>query len=360
MRVHNFGAGPCTLPLDVLEEAREELTDFAGTGMSVVELSHRSPAYAGVHREALDLAREVAGAPPEFDVLAVQGGATLQFGMAPMNLLGERGRAGYVVTGSWAKKALADAGRVGDAYPAWDGGATGYTRAPEPGEVAVEPGTRYLHVTSNETIGGIRLVDWPDAGVPLVVDMSSDYLARPIPWDRVDAVYGGIQKNLGPAGVALVFVRQAALDPAAAGRLPSYLSYAWHAEAGSLANTPAMFSIYLMGKVLRRIRDRGGIGALERETEEKAAILYAAIDGSDGYYRSPVDPRHRSRTNVVFRLPDDGSEKRFLSEAAAAGFAGLAGHRSVGGCRASLYAGLETASVEALAGFMGDFRRAGA
>lgn len=359
MRVHNFGAGPCTLPLEVLEEARGELTDFAGTGMSVIEVSHRSPAYAEVHRQALDLAREVAGAPPEFEVLAIQGGATLQFGMVAMNLLGEADRAGHVVTGSWAKKALADARRVGDAYPAWDGAATGYTRAPEPGEVVVEPGTRYLHVTSNETIGGIRLVEWPDAGPPLVVDMSSDYLARPIPWERVDAVYGGIQKNLGPAGVALVFVRSGALDPSAVTRLPSYLSYAWHAEAGSLANTPAMFSIYLMGKVLRRIRDRGGIEALERETAEKASILYAAIDGSDGYYRSPVDPRHRSQTNVVFRLPDEESERRFLSQAAAGGFAGLAGHRSVGGCRASLYAGLEKESVEALAAFMDDFRRAG-
>lgn len=358
MRIHNFGAGPSTLPLDVLEEARHEWLDIGGTGMSLVELSHRSPTYADLHREALDLAREVSGAPSEFEVVAIQGGATLQFAMAPMNLLEESERAGYVVSGSWAKKALADARRVADAYAAWDGTEDGHLRMPDPGEVEVEPGTGYLHVTSNETIQGLRTVDWPDCGVRLVVDMSSDYLARPIPWDLVDVVYGGAQKNLGPAGLALVFVRSSAVADRAAESLPSYLSYTWFAESESLGNTPPMFSVYLMGKVLRRIRDRGGISALETETAEKANLVYGVIDASDGFYRCPVERRHRSHTNVVFRLPDEETERRFVDGAAAAGLVGLAGHRSVGGCRASLYAGLERSSAEALAEFMEAFRTA--
>lgn len=356
MRVHNFGAGPCTLPVEVLEEAREEFLDFAGTGMSVVELSHRSDAYQRVHEQALALAREVSGVPEDFDVLFVQGGATLQFGMVPMNLLGDGDLAGYVVSGSWAKKALADARVVANAYPAWDGAPHGFGRMPAAAELDVRPGTRYLHVTSNETIDGIRMVEWPDAGVPLVADMSSDYLTRPVPWERFDLVYGGIQKNLGPAGVALVFVRrEVAATPAR--ELPVYLRYAWHAASDSLGNTPAMFSIYLMGKVLARLRDRGGIEALEAETEAKASLLYGVIDGSDGFYRNAVAPEVRSRVNVVFRLPSEDLEGRFVREAAERDLIGLKGHRSVGGIRASLYAALDLASVEALAAFMEEFRR---
>lgn len=358
MRIHNFGAGPSTLPLDVLEEARQEWLDFQGTGMSLVELSHRSKAYGEIHREALGLAREVSGAPADFDVLVIQGGATLQFAMAPMNLLPEGRMAGYVVSGSWAKKALADARRVAEVYSAWDGAGEGFIRMPDPLEVEVRAATTYLHVTSNETIEGIRMVDWPQTGVPLVVDMSSDYLARPVPWDLVDVVYGGAQKNLGPAGMALVFVRSSSVPEGVARSLPGYLSYRWFGESDSLGNTPPMFSVYLMGKVLRRIRDRGGIPGLERETAEKAELIYGVIDGSDGFYRCPADKRHRSQTNVVFRLPDEEIERRFLQESTAAGFVGLAGHRSVGGCRASLYAGLEMSSAEALAEFMEGFRRA--
>lgn len=357
MRVHNFGAGPCTLPLDVLEEARDEMLDFGGAGMSIMELSHRSPVYEQVHREALGLAAEVAGSPDEFEVLALQGGATLQFGMVPLNLLDEGERGGYVVSGSWASKALADARPVRPAYPAWDGAGDEFRRMPGPTEPVVEPGTRYLHVTSNETIEGLRMIDWPDVGVALVADASSEFLARRIPWDRFDLVYGGAQKNLGPAGLTLVFVRRTALRPEVAGRLPSYLRYDWHAGSGSLANTPPMFPIYLMGKVLRRLRDRGGAAALERESAEKAGMLYRVIDESDGFYTNPVERAYRSHMNVVFRLPDGDQEARFLSEADAAGFVGLKGHRSVGGCRASLYAALEPASAAALAEFMEDFRR---
>jgi phosphoserine aminotransferase len=259
-----------------------------------------------------------------------------------------------VVSGSWAKAALSDAEAVGNAYAAWDGAGDGYTTMPAAGEVSVEPDTRYLHVTTNETIGGIRMIDLPDAGVPLVGDMSSEYLARPIDWDRFDLVYGGVQKNLAPSGMVVVFVRQALIESSPA-HLPKYLRYDWHAGANSLANTPAMFSTYVMGKVLARIEALGGIPALEAQSAAKAALLYRAIDQSDGFYRNPVDPAVRSHMNVVFRLATDELEKQFLAEAERRNMVGLKGHRSVGGCRASLYAALELSSVEALVELMEEF-----
>ncbi len=355
MRVHNFGAGPCTLPLDVLEEAREEFLEFSDSGMSLLELSHRSPTYDEVHSATLELARRVAGAPADFEVLLMQGGATLQFAMLPMNLLGPGSSGGYVVSGAWGAKALASARKAGVAYSAWDGVGYGFTRMPAPEEIRLDDGTRYLHVTTNETIGGIRMVDFPESGTPLVADMSSEYLTRPIEWDRYDVVYGGVQKNLGPAGLALVFVRRSAIEDGP--DLPDFLAYRWHAAANSLGNTPAMFQIYLMGKVLRRIEGRGGVPVLEAETEAKASMLYAAIDESDGFFTSPIDRAVRSLTNVVFRLPSPELEARFLLEAAHRNLVGLKGHRSVGGCRASLYAALELDSVSALVDHMRTFQR---
>jgi phosphoserine aminotransferase len=354
MRAHNFGAGPCTLPTEVLEEVRDEFLDFAGSGMSLVELSHRSAEYDAVHEETVRLTRSVSGAPNDFQVLFVQGGATLQFGMIPMNLLSSAEKAGYVVTGSWAKAALSDARTVGNAYAAWDGVDDGYTTMPASTDVSIDPGTRYLHVTTNETIGGIRMIDLPEVGVPLVGDMSSEYLARPIEWDRFDLVYGGVQKNLAPSGMVVVFVRRAITESSPA-NLPKYLRYDWHAAANSLANTPAMFSTYVMGKVLARIEALGGIPFLEAQSAEKAALLYRTIDESDGFYRNPVDPAVRSHMNVVFRLPTDQLEEHFLDEAERRHMVGLKGHRSVGGCRASLYAALELSSVEALVELMQQF-----
>jgi phosphoserine aminotransferase len=356
MRAHNFGAGPCTLPLEALEEARAEFTDFAGTGMSLVELSHRSAEYDAVHHRTLDLTRSVSRAPDDFAIVFIQGGATLQFAMAPMNLLGPGERAGYVVSGSWGKAALADGSVVAEAYPAWDGKADGYRRMPRPGEVSIQDGTRFLHVTSNETIGGIRMPAPPAVGVPLVADMSSDYLSRPVEWDRYDLVYGGVQKNLGPAGMAVVFVRTAALD-AVSPVLAKYLDYRWHVESNSLGNTPPMFTIYLMGKVLAGMESMGGIEAVERAAEEKATRLYAAIDGSDGFFSSPVEPSDRSHMNVVFTLPSLELEQAFLAGAEGRHMVGLKGHRSVGGCRASLYAALPMDSVDALCGYMVEFRQ---
>jgi phosphoserine aminotransferase len=357
MRAHNFGAGPCTLPEDVLAEARDELLDFAGTGMSLVELSHRSRPYEEVHQEALSLTRSVSGVPESFDVLFIQGGATLQFSMIPMNLLGAGERAGYLVSGSWGERAYANGLHHGDVYAAWDGRGDAYTSMPDPAEIRIEEATRYLHVTTNETIGGIRMVEFPETEVPLVGDMSSEYLARPISWDRYDLVYGGVQKNLAPAGMAVVFVRKSATE-AANQDLGDYLRYGFHAESDSLGNTPPMFPIYLMGKVLSRVAARGGVEALERESAVKAAALYDAIDGSDGFYRNPVNERDRSHMNVVFRLPTEEMEADFVRESEAAGLIGLKGHRSVGGLRASLYAALSLESVHTLVTFMEDFRRA--
>lgn len=355
MRVHNFGAGPCALPSEVLEEVCDEFPEYRDSGMTVIEMSHRSDDYDVIHEEAKDLARRVSGAPDDFEILFLQGGATLQFAMVPMNFLREGDRAGYVVSGSWGKKALADAANLGG-YSAWDGTHTGYTTMPAPGEVEVHPGTRYLHVTSNETIGGIRLVEPLDVDVPLVTDMSSDYLARPIDWDRHDLVYGGVQKNLAPAGLALVFIRRSAVEDRP--DLGTYLRYTTHVEGNSLANTPPMFQIYVMGKVLAHLDERGGVAGLEKRSEEKSRLVYDAIEASDGFYRSPVDPAVRSHTNVVWRLPSEELEKQFVLEATERGMVGLKGHRSVGGIRASLYAATEIPSVEALVEFMGEFASA--
>ncbi len=356
MRVHNFGAGPCTLPLALLEEARAEFLDYASSGMSVIELSHRSPQYTDIHQEALRLAREVSGAPDDFEVLVIAGGATMQFAMIPLNLLGDgRGRGAYVVAGSWGRLAMEDAKRWGEAYCAWSGEERRYRRMPRSAEIELTPGTRYLHVTSNETIGGIRMVETPQVDTPLVWDISSDFLTRPIDWSQSVLVYGGVQKNLAPAGMGLVFVRRSAL-PDEPSRLPRFLDYRWYAQKDSVGNTPPVFPIYMMGKMLKLIRDRGGVTGLQQRTAGKAEMIYQVIDRSDGFYSNPVEARYRSHTNVVFRLPTAQAESRFLEAAAGVGLVGLKGHKSVGGCRASLYAGLERESAARLASFMEEFR----
>ncbi len=355
-RVYNFCAGPCTLPLEVLEEVQRELVDYQGTGMSLIEMSHRAPEYDAVHKEAIRLALEVYEAPQEFSVLFLQGGAHLQFAMLPMNLLHTGQRGAYVNSGHWAAAALRDAARHGDVYTAWDGEAHGYARMPAPGEIALEGDTRFLHITSNETIGGIRMTRWPDVDVPLVADMSSDLMSRPIPWERFDLVYGGVQKNLGPAGAAMVFVRKSILEGTNR-ELASYLRYDVHHDKESLHNTPPVFVIYVIGKVLNWMQRKGGLRAVEREAEAKAGLIYEAIDESDGYYRSPVAREDRSLMNVVFRLPSEALESKFLAETKARGMVSLKGHRSVGGCRASLYNAMPREGAAALAEFMQEFRR---
>jgi phosphoserine aminotransferase len=357
VRVHNFCAGPCTLPVPVLEEVQSEILDFRGSGMSVIEMSHRSPEYEAVHEEALALFRENYAVPEDFSILFLQGGATLQFAIVPMNLLREGMRAGYVRSGTWGKGALRDAAAWGAAYAAWDGEPVSFTRMPSDDELEIEPDTRYLHVTSNETIEGIRMPSFPQLDVPLVGDMSSDYLSRPVPWERFDLVYGGAQKNLGPAGLAVVVVRTSLLE-AMNPDLPSYLRLGAHADKGSLMNTPPMFAIYVTGKVLRWMLDQGGVDAMEARAARRSGAVYAAIDGSEGFYRSPVEPAHRSHMNVVFRTPSDELDAAFLSGADKEGLVNLKGHRSVGGIRASIYNAMTDEGVEALVGYMSAFRDA--
>ena len=356
-RVHNFCAGPCTLPLPVIEELAAELPEFGGSGMSLIEMSHRDPVYDEVHHETLSLLRELCAVPDDISVLLLQGGATLQFAMLPMNLLGDDAIGAYTVTGSWAKKALADADLIGRTSVAWDGADSGYTTMPSADDLDLDNGLRYLHITSNETIGGIRLPEFYDLPVRQVADMSSDYLTRPIPWDRFDVVYGGAQKNLGPAGLAVAFVRNSVLEEIPP-TVPSYLSYRYHAEADSLANTPPVFSVWATGKVLRWIRDNVGVAAMGKRAAERSAMVYDAVDNSGGFYRSPVDRACRSHTNVVFRLGSDNLEARFLAGAEERKLMNLKGHRSVGGVRASIYNALPTDSVEALVGYMADFAAA--
>lgn len=355
-RAHNFCAGPCTLPLEALEEAQQEFVNYHGTGMSLIEMSHRAREYDDIHQEAMRLAMEVFEVPDDFGVLFIQGGATLQFAMVPMNLLAGGGRAGYADSGSWAQGAIEDGRHYGDIYTAWDGAEDGYARMPGGDEFDIQDGTRYLHITSNETIGGIRFHEWPRVDVPLVADMSSDFMSRRIPWDRFDLVYGGVQKNLGPAGMALVFVRRSILenvDPDVA----RYLRYDVHLDKDSLFNTPPVFTIYMVGKVLKWMQAQGGIDAMEQRAAAKSEILYSVIDNSDGYYSCPVDKASRSHMNVVFRLPTEDQEKTFLKEAEAESLLNLKGHRSVGGCRASIYNALPEGSVRTLAGFLTDFQR---
>lgn len=351
-RVHNFTSGPCTLPTEVLEEVRDELLDFAGSGMGIFEISHRTPIYGQVHTEAIDAVRRISGVPDDFEVVFVPGGATMMFSLLPLNLLGGGGKGGYVGTGSWAGRALADARRTGaEVYSAWDCG--GEPLMP-PSDIAIEKDTRYLHITTNETIDGTRMVDFPEVDVPLAADMSSEYLARPIDWGRMGVVYGGVQKNLAPAGMALVFVRSELLadEPV----LGSATNLAWYASNHSLGNTPPMFQIYVMVKMLRWIEAKGGVPGLEKATAEKAGMIYDVIDGSD-FYRSSVPEKIRSHTNVVFRLPNEELEKRFVAEAEQEGMIGLKGHRSVGGIRASLYAGLAPESAATLAKWMREFEK---
>ncbi len=354
-RVYNFSAGPCTLPLEVLEEARAEFVDYGGAGMSLIEMSHRSSEYDAVHEGAMSLAKSVFGAPDDFEVHFLGGGATLQFAMVPMNLLGAGEQAAYVDSGAWGAKAISDGSHHGDVYTAWSGRAEAYSRMPHPDELALVDNTRYLHVTSNETIHGIRLAEFPDVGVPLVGDMSSDYMSRAIPWNLFDVVYGGAQKNLGPAGVDITFVRRSVLERTNR-NLAAYLRYDIHAETRSLHNTPPVFALYMVGKVLRWMEDQGGLAAMEAAAAQKSGLVYEAIEASEGFYRSPVEPASRSHMNVVFTMADGEIEKAFLAGASHRDLVNLKGHRSLGGVRASLYNAMPLAGVEALVAYMEDFQ----
>lgn len=355
MRPFNFSPGPSALPEEVLKEVQEELLDHASTGLSLMEMSHRSAEYTSVHEDARRRVRAVLEVPDDFEVLFLQGGATLQFSMVPLNLLAGGGRAGYVRTGSWGAKAFADAATIGDAYLAWDGESSGYVDVPKADEMQLAEGTRYIHITSNETIGGVQFHGFPELSVPLVADMSSDIGSKAIDFGPFDLIYAGAQKNLGPAGVTLVLVRRTVLDADTSG-LGAYLRYATHASKQSLYNTPPTFAISVVGRVLRWIEDSGGLPAMEKASIEKSDLIYEQIDSSNGFYVNPVDPAARSRMNVVFTLADPSRHEAFLAAAADRRMLNVKGHRSVGGIRVSLYNAVPLAGAEAMAQLMQEFR----
>ena len=356
MRVFNFAAGPAMLPLEVLERAREELTDWQGSGMSVLEVSHRGKAFIALAEHLEARLREIADIPASYKVIFLQGGATAQFAGVPLNLASAEATADYVNTGSWSKKAIAEAKHFLNVHVAADESASGYNTVPEPAALDLTPGAAYVHYTPNETIGGVEFPYVPDTGsVPLVADMSSTILSRPLDVKRFGLIYAGAQKNLGPAGLCVVIVREDLIGRARSGT-PMVLDYAAMAKDGSMLNTPPTFAWYIAALVLDWIRDRGGLAAIGAQNRAKAEALYQAIDSS-GFYRNPVDARCRSWMDVPFTLADPELDKKFLAEAAQAGLTNLAGHRSVGGMRASLYNAMPMAGVQALIAFMKEFER---
>lgn len=360
-RVHNFGAGPAALPLPVLEQVRDELLDFRGSGMSILESSHRGKLYGEVHASAMARLRDLVGGAArgdDYEVLFMGGGARTQFGLVPWNLMAAGGSADYLVTGRWSEMAAAEAAKRGRAREVWSSVESGHDRVPGPGEIPadrLDSAAAYLHYTSNNTIFGTQFQHEPATGAaPLVCDMSSDVLSRPLDLERYGLVYAGAQKNLGPAGVTVILVRRDLLARSPA-ELPDMLSYARVAEKRSLLNTPPVFAVYVFDLVLRHLQERGGLTAAAERNEKKAHALYRAIDDSGGFYRGHARPESRSRMNVTFRLADPALEERFVAEAAEAGLVGLKGHRSVGGIRASIYNAIEFEEVEALVELMHSF-----
>ncbi len=355
--VHNFNAGPAALPLEALEKAREELVNFKGSGISLMEASHRSKLYEDVHNHAKELFAELLSIPAGYEILFLQGGASLQFAMLPMNFVTEGHPGAYVMTGSWADKALSEAKKVGPTRVAGSTEAEKFHRTPSDSEISIESTDAYVHVTSNETIGGVQWKDFPDAGsVPLVSDMSSDILSRPIPVDRFSFIYAGAQKNLGPSGVTAVIAKSEFLQKAKTD-VPTILSYATHVKNNSLYNTPPTFGIYVLSLVLEWVKENGGVAGMESLSRKKSSLIYDAIDESDGFFVGYVDKAYRSLMNVTFGLCTPELEKKFLEEAKEIGFMGLNGHRSVGGCRASIYNAVPLSACERLVEFMHDFAR---
>lgn len=354
-RKRNFNAGPSTLPVEVLEELQENLVDYKGIGLSLIEASHRSKDYDEIHNQAIGLIKELMGIPENYKVLFLGGGATLQFSMIPMNLLvGERS-CDFTLTGTWSKKAYADAKKVGNVNVLFDGEGDKYTSLPS--SISPSKGSSYVHITSNETIGGLQWKNWPSTGdVPLIADMSSDIMSRPVPVEKFGMIYAGAQKNLGPAGTSLVIIRDDLLERSS-DDLTAYLNYSVHAKGNSLYNTPPVFPIYAVKLVLDWLKKSGGLGAVEKNNEKKAAYVYDAISGNGDFYKCPVDPNYRSLMNIVFTLPSDDLSGQFLKESLDLGFIGLKGHRSVGGCRASVYNAMPMEGAQELAAFMNDFAK---
>ena len=354
--VFNFSAGPAVLPREVLAQARDEMLDWHGSGMSVMEMSHRGKEFESIIALAAADLRELLAVPANYKVLFLQGGASLQFSMIPVNLMGARKIADYVHTGEWAKKGIAEARRVGTVNVAASAEDRNFSYVPPQSDWKLTPDAAYVHVTTNETIGGVEYHWVPDTGsVPLVADMSSHILSRPIDVSRYGLIYAGAQKNIGPAGLAIVIVREDLVGMAPAGTA-AMLDYKVMVDNGSMYNTPPTYAIYIAGLVFQWLKRLGGLGEMERINRAKAALLYDLIDGS-GFYSNPVAPGDRSLMNIPFRLADEALDEAFLKQAKAAGLIQLKGHRSVGGMRASIYNAMPTAGVEALTAFMREFER---
>jgi len=353
-RVYNFNAGPAALPLPVLEKAHAEMLDYPGAGMSVMEMSHRSKDFARIVEAAEANVRRLMGISDDYEVLFLQGGASLQFAMIPLNLRRPGRTADYIHTGSWSSKAIKEAQVTGSVNIVWDGKAESYMRAPRQSELKLTPGAEYVHICSNETIGGIRYPVFPKTQAPFVADMSSEIMSRVVDTSQFGMIYAGAQKNLGPSGLALVVIRKDLVD-----RCPDdanvFLRYKTHAEEKSLYNTPNTWAIYILKLVTEWLDSLGGLGAMQKINEKKAATLYNELDSSD-FWRTPADKDSRSIMNVVWRLPSEELEEMFVSEAAKAGFVGLKGHRSVGGLRASIYNAVTQEAVDALVAFMKGFK----
>ncbi len=354
-RVFNFSAGPAMMPEEVLRQAREELEDWHGSGMSVMEMSHRGKAFMGIAEQAEADLREIMAIPDNYRVLFLQGGASSQFAMVPINLLGDKGRADYVVTGSWSKKAVAEARRFCDVNIAASSEDSHFTSVPQQATWVLSDDAAYVHYTPNETIQGVEFGWIPEVDAPLVADMSSTILSRPIDVSRFGVIYAGAQKNIGPAGLTVVIVREDLIGRAMS-NMPAMFDYKIHADAGSMYNTPPTYAWYMAGLVFAWIKRRGGLQAMAETNRRKAEKLYAAIDASE-FYSNPVDKACRSWMNVPFTLADPALDGAFLEQAQAAGLVTLKGHRSVGGMRASIYNAMPEEGVDALIDFMADFER---
>lgn len=354
-RIFNFSAGPAILPEEVLREAQAELVDYKGSGMSIMEMSHRGKEYEAVHNEAIANLKRIMGLGDDYAILFQTGGASAQFALVPMNLLGPGKTADYINAGSWGAKAIKEAKNVGAVHIAADTAKTKPARMPKPEELRLTPGAAYLHITTNETIEGTQMKYVPETDAPLVADMSSDFLSRPLPFHKFGLIYAGAQKNIGPAGVTVVAIRKD-LAERGSDAIPAFFRYKTHVAENSLYNTPPCFAIYMVMLVSRWIEAQGGLDALARKNSEKAALIYEAIDNSGGFYRGTAAIEDRSDMNVTFRLPSEELEEKFVKEASAHGMKGLKGHRSVGGIRASIYNAFPRAGVEALVSFMRDFQ----
>jgi phosphoserine aminotransferase len=355
-RVANFTAGPAALPLAVLEEAQKELLDYQGTGMSIMENSHRSKTYEAVHNEAIALTKELLGVPEGYHVLFLQGGASHQFAMIPLNLLSAGKSADYVIGGHWSERALEEAQILGKARVAGSTKEQKFTRVSKQEELQLDADAAYVHVTTNNTIEGTQLFGEYQTKAPLVADMSSDFLCRRFDVKKYGMIYAGAQKNIGPSGVVLAIVKN---DLVEAGRkdIPTIFRYSTFVKNNSLFNTPPTFAIYLVRGVLRWVKGQGGLEQIEAQNLDKANRLYGAIDGSPDYWKCPVEKSSRSIMNVVWRLPSEALEDKFVKDAEKAGLVGLKGHRSVGGIRASIYNAVSPADVQKLVDFMAEFKK---